>query len=103
MTMTTDELKTMAETMKTVLGLRGSPIGVRIVRRGDDTGTGEPCSLQHMRFCQALMRARHGMSTVLGGENLACPAASRAFGFRHVRDEIIQWIDKSFTSRVYHD
>jgi hypothetical protein len=35
MTKTTDELKTMAETMKTVPGLRGSPIGVRIgVRNG---------------------------------------------------------------------
>jgi hypothetical protein len=51
MTKTTDELKTIAETMKTVLGLRGSPIGVRI----------------------------------------------------GVRDEIIQWIDKSFTNRLYHD
>jgi hypothetical protein len=49
--MTTDELKTMAETMKTVLGLRSSPIGMRI----------------------------------------------------GVRDEIIRWIDKSFSNRIYHD
>jgi uncharacterized protein (DUF169 family) len=82
MTITTDELKIMAEPMKTVLGLRGSPIGVRIIRKGDTHDPTEPCSLQHMRFCQALMRARHGMSTVICGENLACPAASRAFGFR---------------------
>ena len=24
-------------------------------------------------------------------------------GFRRVSDEIIQWIDKSFTNRLYHD
>jgi hypothetical protein len=51
MATTTGELKTMAETMKNVLGLRSSPIGVRI----------------------------------------------------GVRDEIIRWIDKSFTNRLYHD
>ena len=82
MTLSTDEIKTMALTMKNVLGLRGSPIGVRIIRKGDSQDPTEPCSLQHMRFCQALMRARHGMSTVICGENLACPAASCAFGFR---------------------
>jgi uncharacterized protein (DUF169 family) len=81
---TTDEIATNAETMKTVLGLRGSPVGVRIIRKGDESegDAGEPCSTRHMRFCQALMRARHGMRTVLCGENLACPAAARAFGFR---------------------
>jgi uncharacterized protein (DUF169 family) len=35
-----------------------------------------------MRFCQALMQARHGKRTVICKENLACPAAASAFGFK---------------------
>lgn len=34
------------------------------------------------RYCQLLMRARHGESVVLTPEELACPAAATAFGFR---------------------
>jgi uncharacterized protein (DUF169 family) len=34
------------------------------------------------RYCQALMRARHGESVMLEPDGLACPAAAAAFGFR---------------------
>ncbi len=34
------------------------------------------------RYCQLLMRARHGESVVLAPDELACPAAAAAFGFR---------------------
>lgn len=35
-----------------------------------------------LRYCQALMKARHGGSVRLEAEGLSCPAAAAAFGFR---------------------
>jgi len=77
-----EEIKKYGIRMKEILGLRGSPIGVRIIRKGSKTLYTEPCSSEHMRFCQALMLARHGKRTVICAENLICPAAARAFGFK---------------------
>jgi uncharacterized protein (DUF169 family) len=34
------------------------------------------------RYCQALMKARHGESLLLKPDGLSCPAAAAAFGFR---------------------
>ncbi|MGF3497988.1 MAG: DUF169 domain-containing protein, partial [Methanolinea tarda] len=48
----------------------------------DQARSAEPCSEEHMRFCQALMQARHGMRAVICRDNLACPAAARAFAFK---------------------
>lgn len=76
-----EEIQKSAARMKEILGLRGSPIGVRFIRKGAKIFSAEPCSPEHMRFCQALMRARHGKRTVICKENLICPAASCAFGF----------------------
>ncbi|HII75937.1 MAG TPA: hypothetical protein HA264_02605 [Methanolinea sp.] len=77
-----EEIRKNGKRMKEILGLHGSPIGVRIIRKDASEASLESCSDEHMRFCQALMRARHGMKTVICKENLACPAAARAFGFK---------------------
>jgi uncharacterized protein (DUF169 family) len=38
--------------------------------------------LRNHRYCQALMKARHGESVLLEPAGLSCPAAGAAFGFR---------------------
>ena len=38
--------------------------------------------VQRHRYCQALMKARRGERVMLEADELACPAAARAFGFR---------------------
>ena len=38
--------------------------------------------LRNHRYCQALMKARHGESVLLEPAGLSCPAAAAAFGFR---------------------
>ncbi len=38
--------------------------------------------LKGYRYCQALMKARHGMHALIDAEGIACPAASAAFGFK---------------------
>jgi len=67
--------------MMASLELNGSPVGVRLV----PTGSGLPADvprLRHHRYCQAVMLARRGGVVVLDGAGLACPAASRVFGFK---------------------
>ncbi|MDR3748610.1 MAG: DUF169 domain-containing protein [Acidobacteriota bacterium] len=39
-------------------------------------------SVRGHRYCQALMKARHGESVLLEPAGLSCPAAAAAFGFR---------------------
>lgn len=39
-------------------------------------------ALSGHRYCQALMKARHGEKVTLDAEGIACPAAAAAFGFK---------------------
>ncbi len=63
------------------LELRASAVGIRILS-GDDAPPTTARPLRRHRYCQAVMRARHGEEVCLDGAGLACPAAARAFGFR---------------------
>ena len=74
-------IKTMGADMISILGLSGSPIGVRLLS-GSAEYAGEAEVLKEYRYCQALMKARHGREVVLGEEGISCPAAAAAFGFR---------------------
>jgi len=42
--------------------------------------------LEKHRYCQALMKARHGHNVILNRDNVSCPAAANAFGFRPLPD-----------------
>lgn len=64
-----------------ILGLVGSPVGVRLLPPHADAPAGAT-ALEHHRYCQAVMKARRAASVVLDGEGLSCPAAAAAFGFR---------------------
>jgi len=64
-----------------ILGLSTSPVGVRFLRKGVAYPDGAKVLKQH-RYCQALMKARHGEDVILDSENIACPAAAAAFGFK---------------------
>ncbi|MDT8358191.1 MAG: DUF169 domain-containing protein, partial [Methanomicrobiaceae archaeon] len=83
---TIDGIRKMGLAIKEILGLSGSPVGVRIVKRGDETTEAEPAGGH--RFCQALMRGRRGDHVVVTAETIACPAAARAFGFRPLPDAL---------------
>ncbi|HPU30610.1 MAG TPA: DUF169 domain-containing protein [Syntrophorhabdaceae bacterium] len=68
-----------------ILGLTTSPVGVRFLR-GDAAYPDGAEVLKQYRYCQALMKARHGESVILDSEGIACPAAASAFGFRNLPD-----------------
>lgn len=79
-----EQIKQMALQMQNLVGLSASVIGVSFLAANPETALGTQLS-QH-RFCQALMRARHGDIVSLNGDGMSCPAAAAAFGFRPLPD-----------------
>lgn len=76
-----DEIKKMGKLMITILSLKGSPVGVNFLSQDEEVPTDAEILKKH-RYCQALMKARKGFKVVLTGEEISCPAAASAFGFR---------------------
>lgn len=83
--LTTDGVRMAGSRMGTILGLKGSAVGVRLLLEGAAPPQGALRLHQH-RYCQAVMRARHGESVLLDAGGIACPAAAAAFGFRPLPD-----------------
>lgn len=76
-----EEVKKMGKLMISILGLKGSPVGINFLLKDEDFPTDAEVLKKH-RYCQALMKANKGSSVVLTGEEISCPAAASAFGFR---------------------
>lgn len=71
--------------VKQILGLSSSLVGVKFLFSEKEIPTG----IDHLgghRYCQALMKARHGAHVLLDAEGIACPAAAAAFGFKPLPD-----------------
>ena len=74
------ELTKAAEAMKGVLGLKCEPIAVKFLTEKTQLAGFEMPS--ERRYCQVLMGAREGNKLLLSGENISCPAAAWALGFK---------------------
>ena len=69
--------------LRDLLGDGTDPVAVFLLAPGKEYGTFTTFeSVRGLRYCQALMRARHGESVLLEADGLSCPAAAAAFGFR---------------------
>lgn len=64
-----------------ILGLNASLVGVTFLLSEAEI-LSDVKKLEGHRYCQALMKARHGEHVLLDAEGIACPAAAAAFGFR---------------------
>ena len=78
-----ETLRAAGKKLKDILGLSTSPVGVRLVFNPEPVSE-QAVPLHQHRYCQALMKARHGQEVTLDGEGIACPAAAAAFGFREL-------------------
>jgi len=76
-----DQVMEMGARMISILELSGSPIGV-ILLGSNETASPNAEMLKRHRYCQALMKARHGQDVLLDKDEISCPAAAAAFGFR---------------------
>lgn len=81
-----EEIGEMGARMKAILGLSTSPVGVRFLTTKDAVEGAK--TLDRHRYCQALMRARHGQDVLLDAGGISCPAAARAFGFRQLPEPL---------------
>lgn len=70
-----------SETVKQILGLTTSLVGVKFIFSESEIPE-KVEKLHGYRYCQALMKARHGKHVILDAEGIACPAAAAAFGFK---------------------
>ena len=69
--------------LRDLLGDGTDPVAVFLLAPGQDNGAFAAFApVRGHRYCQALMKARHGESVLLQPEGLSCPAAAAAFGFR---------------------
>jgi uncharacterized protein (DUF169 family) len=69
--------------LRDLLGDGTDPVAIFLLAPGQEDGAFtafEP--VRGHRYCQALMKARHGESVLLEPDGLSCPAAAAAFGFR---------------------
>lgn len=77
------EVRAGGASLKETLGLATEPVAVFLLGPAADL---QPYAdwerLRGHRYCQAVMQARHGAFVVVEAEELACPAAAAAFGFR---------------------
>lgn len=78
---TMNSLQIDAERVIKILGLSSSVVGVKFIFTQTNNSLGVEKLTGH-RYCQALMKARHGFHVLLDDEGIACPAAAAAFGFK---------------------
>ena len=77
-------MKTIQENSKTIqqiLGFSSSLVGVKFITT-EEMPVAKAEHLIGHRYCQALMKARHGAHVILDAEGISCPAAAAAFGFK---------------------
>lgn len=69
--------------LQDLLGDGTDPVAVFLAPPGQEDGEFAAFRpVQGHRYCQALMKARHGEAVLLEPAGLSCPAAAAAFGFR---------------------
>ncbi len=81
-----EKVKETARIFQSTTGLKTYVVGVAFSRNGFEEGLFKP--FEGHRFCQAVMRARHGECGVVTAESISCPAAARAFGFRELPEKL---------------
>ena len=69
-----------AEKLKNILGLKYEPVAVKFFEQPAELSDFELPS--DRRYCQILMGAKEGKRYLLSADNIACPAAAWAFGFK---------------------
>ncbi len=85
--MTIKEVQKIGQEIISILELHSSPIGVRFLKKGEKAPVDAEILEKH-RYCQALMKARKGENVILTGEEISCPAAASAFGFRLLPEKL---------------
>lgn len=80
--MNISQVREKSKRLREEVGLNTYPVGVKFIFANKPVNGIRAGKLYGHRYCQALMKARHGKHVLLDGEGISCPAAAAAFGFR---------------------
>jgi uncharacterized protein (DUF169 family) len=69
------KIQMQAQKMQEIHGLNSFPVGVKFIFEENVVPATIEKLLRH-RYCQAMMKARHGDHVLLDAEGIACPAAA---------------------------
>ena len=79
----TPDMQILADEMVQAVGLESAPVAVFLLSPDADMAPFAGwTAVERHRYCQALMKARGGERVILEADELACPAAAKAFGFK---------------------
>jgi len=76
------DLAYLSARLKEIIGLESDPVGVFLLENTSVAPFDGWERVRRHRYCQAVMKARRGSTILLDKDELACPAAAAAFGFR---------------------
>lgn len=74
--------------IKEITGIGTEPVAVLLLGADKMDKAASFQKVEGHRYCQLIMRARHGESVVLMPDELTCPAASAAFGFHPLTESL---------------
>ena len=83
--MSSQKIRFKSDKLKQILGLNSSLVGVKFIYIEAEMPFGIE-KLSGYRYCQALMKARHGEHVILDADGISCPAAAASFGFKSLPD-----------------
>ena len=83
-----DNNSKIARLISDILLLNGKPIAIKFIKANEINLEISDEFNQKLRYCQLLMEAKYGKSGFLNSENITCPAASAAFGFKPLPEKI---------------
>jgi uncharacterized protein (DUF169 family) len=75
-----DQYHRFASHISDAVQLTQPPVGIKFLEK--NTAIPEASLARGHRFCQLIMRARHGEELVLTPETISCPGAAAALGFK---------------------
>ncbi|NCO67824.1 MAG: hypothetical protein COY75_09285 [Nitrospirae bacterium CG_4_10_14_0_8_um_filter_41_23] len=81
------QYKDYASRMISILKMDHPPLAVKLLKAVDPVPEGFD-NTKRLRFCQSLMMAKHGHKILLTPENITCPAAASAFGFKPLPEKL---------------
>lgn len=81
------QYKDYAVKLVSIVQLDHPPIAVKLLKPSEPLPAGFD-KTQRLRFCQSVMKAKCGQQILLTTENITCPAAASAFGFKPLPEKL---------------
>lgn len=81
-----ENLQKAQQVIENITGMTGHPVAVKLFSAAQPLEGFE--AAPDRRYCQALMEARYGAKRLLSAENISCPAAAAAFGFKPLPEKL---------------